>query len=162
MKSIYPVLLKTNTSLTSHRVIIIIIFILFSCLFIYVYLFADLNVKTTQKDVIELYPFIRRKFVLKPVSTVVFQDNRGQVRGTRPSFRWRLEHSEERGPRSAVRNLLFTMQPTAKGSHRILQRANFQVLLGEVVSLGSYREQSMKLCRVCCCLLMPQCLLLIL
>ena len=50
MKCLYPTYRKTNFSSTSHRIL------------------ADLNVKTTQKEVTEFFPFIGRKFVLKPVS----------------------------------------------------------------------------------------------
>ena len=45
---------ETNISLTSHHI------------------FAYLNIKTTQKEVMEFCPFIGWKFVLKPVSVWLF------------------------------------------------------------------------------------------
>ena len=50
MKSRYPMLKKTRISLISHRI------------------FTDLNIKTMQWEMIELFPFIGRMFVLKLVS----------------------------------------------------------------------------------------------
>ena len=50
MKNIYRMLQKTTISLTSHCI------------------FADLNIKTMQQEVIEFSPFIGRTFILKPVS----------------------------------------------------------------------------------------------
>ena len=50
MKSMYLMLQKTNTALTGHHI------------------FADLMPKQTQQELTEFSPFIRRKFVLKPVS----------------------------------------------------------------------------------------------
>ena len=47
MKSLYPMLQKTNISLNSHHI----------C--------TDLNIKTTQQEVIEFSPFIRRQFVFE-------------------------------------------------------------------------------------------------
>ena len=76
MKSVYPMLQKTNSSLTSHHI------------------FTNLNVKTAQKDVIEFSSFIGRKLRFETgFSLAVFSKT------TKVEF-------VERGPRSAVRNVL--------------------------------------------------------
>ena len=90
MKSLYPMLQKTNISLNSHHI----------C--------TDLNIKTTQQEVIEFSPFIRRQFVFEiGFSLAVFSKTTKVVRGTWPSFHGQREHKrEEQGPHSMVRNVV--------------------------------------------------------
>ena len=64
----YPVLQKSNISFTSNCI------------------FADLNVKTTQEEVIEFFPFMGRKSILKLFQLCcVYQDNKSRVCGMRAS-----------------------------------------------------------------------------
>ena len=87
------------------------------------HIFADLNVKIIQYEVIEFSPFIGRQFVFKPVSVwCVFQHNKSKVHGTKASFHRQREHNrEEQGPCSVVQNVLKgnEKERTKKASRRI-------------------------------------------
>ena len=116
-KSLYPVLQKTNISVTSHRI------------------FADLNVNTTQWEVIDFSPFIRRKFVLKPVSVwLCFSRQQKESTERGASFRGRREHNrqERRLPRFAVRNAYYV---PCRGRRHIFNCTGWNIPLSAVCSV---------------------------